>query len=224
MSPDERAMVDATNEQRKQQELQPLTPDEKLFAAARKHSADMASEKTLSHDLRGKGAADRVRDTGYRYFEVGENIAFNDPTPQVAVNAWMHSPPHRANILRNDFTEIGVGIARSADGQPYYTQVFGRPQTAGATAKASFSIHNDTGQDLRVTLPGGGGASSILPAGGTGQFTVSGSGDFPPAKLSFGLAEKELKYEDGGRYDVLGGPEGLEVKTELGSAPASQPR
>ena len=45
--------------------------------------------------------------------------------------AWMHSPPHRANILNGTFSEIGIGIARGApiggvgDGATYVTD-FGR--------------------------------------------------------------------------------------------------
>ena len=41
---------------------------------------------------------------------------------------WMDSPEHKANILRDKFTEIGIGIARNAKGEVYYTQVFAAPK------------------------------------------------------------------------------------------------
>jgi uncharacterized protein YkwD len=40
----------------------------------------------------------------------------------------MNSEGHKANILNPDYTEIGVGIGRTKDGQLYFTQVFARPQ------------------------------------------------------------------------------------------------
>jgi uncharacterized protein YkwD len=42
----------------------------------------------------------------------------------VAVEQWMQSPKHRANILRSNFTHSAIGIARTADGRVYLTQVF----------------------------------------------------------------------------------------------------
>ena len=41
----------------------------------------------------------------------------------------MTSPGHKANILSKDYTEIGIGRAVSSDGDIYWAQVFGRPQT-----------------------------------------------------------------------------------------------
>jgi uncharacterized protein YkwD len=37
----------------------------------------------------------------------------------------MKSQGHRENILRDSYREIGIGIATSAQGEVYYTQVFG---------------------------------------------------------------------------------------------------
>jgi uncharacterized protein YkwD len=39
----------------------------------------------------------------------------------------MNSKGHRENILKDKYTEIGIAIARAADGKVYYTQVFGTP-------------------------------------------------------------------------------------------------
>jgi uncharacterized protein YkwD len=70
---------------------------------------------------------DRVGARGIMWRSLGENIAFNqgenDPAG-LAVNQWMHSPKHRANILRGNFTHSAIGIARTADGRVYLTQVF----------------------------------------------------------------------------------------------------
>ncbi|MFZ2240668.1 MAG: CAP domain-containing protein [Gordonia amarae] len=61
---------------------------------------------------------------GLRY--VGENVAAGYPTAQSVMTGWMNSPGHRANILKREFNRLGVGVAYSASGRPYYCQVFGQ--------------------------------------------------------------------------------------------------
>ncbi len=57
---------------------------------------------------------------------VGENIAAGQPTAKAVMKAWMGSRGHRRNILDKRFRTIGLGLARSADGTPYWVQNFGR--------------------------------------------------------------------------------------------------
>jgi uncharacterized protein YkwD len=63
----------------------------------------------------------------YDYSEIAENVALNNyPRPRavaVAVDGWLHSPHHLANIEGN-FDRTGVGIARAANGTYYFTQLF----------------------------------------------------------------------------------------------------
>jgi uncharacterized protein YkwD len=72
--------------------------------------------------------ADRARAAGIRGWQVlGENIAYNqgyDDPSGFAVQRWMGSAMHRANILNGQFTRTGIGVARAADGSIYFTQVF----------------------------------------------------------------------------------------------------
>ena len=72
--------------------------------------------------------ADRARAAGIRGWRVlGENIAYNqgfDDPSGFAVERWMGSSMHRANILNSQFTRSGIGVARAADGSIYFTQVF----------------------------------------------------------------------------------------------------
>lgn len=57
---------------------------------------------------------------------VGENVAYGYPTAGKVDRAWMSSKGHRANILKRKFNKIGVGMALSKKGVPYYAAVFGR--------------------------------------------------------------------------------------------------
>ena len=57
---------------------------------------------------------------------VGENIAYGFTSPAALVNAWMHSPPHRHNILKAGYRLIGLGARQGTNGLWYVSQVFGR--------------------------------------------------------------------------------------------------
>ncbi|HEV3143850.1 MAG TPA: CAP domain-containing protein [Gemmataceae bacterium] len=127
LSPEEKALVQLTNEARKKEDLPELKVNAKLMKAARNHSANMAKQEKMAHELDDKNPADRLKDLGYAVGHLGENVAFGQEKPQEAMETWMKSDDHRANILGKDFTEMGVGVAKSAKGTLYWTQVFARP-------------------------------------------------------------------------------------------------
>lgn len=120
----EKELLDLVNEQRQKAGLAALRANDKLFQAAREHTANMARQDSLEHTLDGKGPGERIRDKGYEGFGAGENIAAGQRTPAEAMDSWMNSPGHRANILGEDYNEIGIGIASHAQGMLYYTLVF----------------------------------------------------------------------------------------------------
>jgi uncharacterized protein YkwD len=136
-----RALVRATlcvlNAERARHRLRPLRLNHKLSTAAQRHSRAMARKRFFSHNsLGGASFVDRIRRTGYltgaRSWTVGENIAYGSgrlSTPRSIGSAWMHSPPHRANILSGSFHAIGIGVASGTPvggGGGTYTTDFGR--------------------------------------------------------------------------------------------------
>jgi uncharacterized protein YkwD len=127
LSKDEQEMITLTNLERKTAGLKPLTPNSKLMAAARTHAANMAQLEMLEHTLNCKTPADRAKDAGYTYGWLGENIAWNQQSPKEVVESWMNSEGHKANILKEEATEIGVAVAKNTKGEPYWVQVFGKP-------------------------------------------------------------------------------------------------
>jgi uncharacterized protein YkwD len=121
----ESQVVTLVNQQRAANGCGALRDDAKLHTAAANHSADMAANNYFSHTgLNGSTFVGRVQAAGYGS-PVGENIAWGWRTPQDVMNAWMNSAPHKANILNCSAKAIGVGVARKADGTPYWTQEFG---------------------------------------------------------------------------------------------------
>jgi uncharacterized protein YkwD len=100
-----------------------LTEHPKLRAAAAGHSGHMVADGFFAHVTpAGTGMAERILRTGYagrRAWTVGENIAWGTgelATAAQVQRAWMASPDHRANILRREFREFGIGIAIGAPG------------------------------------------------------------------------------------------------------------
>ena len=126
LSDDEKGILDWTNAQRKGAGLSELVANEKLTLAARAHSANMARYSKLDHSL-GGSVGNRVRATGYGFSAAGENIAWNSSSPSETVRMWMNSSGHRANIMNANYSELGIAVALNARGEPYWTQIFGRP-------------------------------------------------------------------------------------------------
>jgi uncharacterized protein YkwD len=101
----------------------PLSMSAALRCAARSHSMDMNVRDFFSHtNPDGDGPGERLSYAGYDGLGWGENIAWGYPSPAAVVTGWMGSDGHCANIMRRDFTLIGVGYYAGN----YWTQTFGR--------------------------------------------------------------------------------------------------
>jgi uncharacterized protein YkwD len=106
----ERALFDSANRERVAQGLSLLRWDEALANAARNHALLMAQRNTLSHQFAGEAALqDRGRLSGARFTEIAENVA-EGPSADVIHASWMHSPPHRANLLDPELTAVGIAV------------------------------------------------------------------------------------------------------------------
>jgi uncharacterized protein YkwD len=128
LSDDEQRLLDLTNAERKKKDLPPLKLNPVLCGVARAHSANMAKQGKMEHNLDGKSPYDRIKASGYKYAVAGENLARGDLPVSDIVETLMKSKTHRENILDPEFTEIGVGLSRDDKKQVYYTQVFATPR------------------------------------------------------------------------------------------------
>ncbi len=128
------------NRERAAHGLGPLQRRAQLDLASQRHSEDMIARTFFEHDTpEGVDPQQRMLAAGYPSNNAftGENIAWATgpkASPAEIVDLWMHSPPHRENILRGEFTEIGVGLAPGAPAAPHskdppwtYTTDFGGP-------------------------------------------------------------------------------------------------
>lgn len=127
LSDDERDMLRFTNEQREKAKLPPLQTDPVLMKMAREQSAAMARLEKLSHELEGRSFNKRLTESKYEAQAAGENCAEGAESPGEAVDDWMTSPGHRANIVNEHFTHIGIAVRKAKNGRRYWTQVFAKP-------------------------------------------------------------------------------------------------
>jgi uncharacterized protein YkwD len=130
--------------------IKPAAPaliwSEKLYKAAYEHSNDMAESNTFSHDgsgtdsdwtgmdLGGKHSTfiERIENNSYIYSAAGENItaATNRNTAQKAIDSWIASDGHCANLMNPAFTEVGMAHIEKFGTTyiHYWTQNFGKSQ------------------------------------------------------------------------------------------------
>ena len=120
----EERVVKAANASREQKGLHPLHCAPKLRRVAVRHARDMCRKDYASHVGKdGRNPADRAEDAGIDYMAVGENIAVGQTSVQQVHDGWMGSPQHRANILHDKFSRLGVGYV-DCGGRPRWVQVF----------------------------------------------------------------------------------------------------
>ncbi|QBP41176.1 CAP domain-containing protein [Paenisporosarcina antarctica] len=118
----EQQVLTLTNQERAKAGLKALATDAKLMNAAREKSTDMRTNKYFSHTSPTFGSPfDRMKALGIDYRAAGENIAMGQKSADEVVKAWMDSPGHRENIMKANFTHIGIGY--DAQGH-YWTQQF----------------------------------------------------------------------------------------------------
>lgn len=110
----------------------PLRWNAALGAAALGHSEDMGTHRYFEHKAKdGSLVGARSQRAGYAWQRIGENISFGQNTPQAALDSWLSSPSHCANIMNPDFSEMGAAYGMTAErksGVVYWTQVLGKPR------------------------------------------------------------------------------------------------
>jgi uncharacterized protein YkwD len=107
--------------------LRPLRVGPALMRAADQHDREMGRLGYFSHDsANGTDFDSRIEryypSGGARFWMAGENLLWSarDMTPRAVISAWMHSPPHRANLLRRDWRQVGISALRLPSAPGYF--------------------------------------------------------------------------------------------------------
>ncbi len=150
-------IVDLTNDERADEKLVTLTRSETLDRAAQLKAEDMAANEYFAHySPTGVSPWYWFDEVAYDYLHAGENLAVHFTDSSDVVKAWMNSPSHRANIMNNDYLQIGVGSAKGEyKGRPtiYVVQLFGTPRdippvssVAGASSESQSPVKEEEPQ------------------------------------------------------------------------------
>lgn len=159
-----------TNEERAQNDVPPLVQNDLLTKAAQLKAEDMATRGYFAHTSPdGKTPWYWFKQVGYNYTSAGENLAVNFFESSDVAQAWMNSPSHRANIVNNNYTEIGIGVASGIyEGRNtvFVAQLFGTPVKLfipSSTPKNSPIIPTSTKLQSKTSQPLVGKTSTTKP-------------------------------------------------------------
>jgi uncharacterized protein YkwD len=154
-----KAIIDKTNDFRRENDLKNLAVNADLTLAARHFAEFMAANAKYGHEVDGRNADERAAMDGYAGSMIGENIAFQYDaagftTKRLAdgfFEGWKKSPEHRANMLDPDVTDTGLAIVQSeVNGYFYAVQLVGRPKSLNIT----FEVKNQSEKSIECRLGG----------------------------------------------------------------------
>jgi len=125
-------LVDITNQDRSDNQAAPLAPNALLQLAAQEKADDMASKGYFAHVTpEGYTPWHWLDQAGYSYKYAGENLAVNFFDSADVATAWMNSPEHRANVVKKEYTEIGIAMAEGqyqGHSTVFVVEFFGTPK------------------------------------------------------------------------------------------------
>ena len=124
LSSDEKEIFDLINKQRTNNGLAALKIDKEAQNVARIKAQDMVDNNYFSHNSPIYGSPfEMLNSFKVSYKTAGENLAGNSSNSG-AVNAWMNSSGHKANILNSSFNYTGIGVVSSPKYGKVYVQIF----------------------------------------------------------------------------------------------------
>lgn len=124
MTSDEKEVFNLINKQRTANGLSALKVDNEVQRVAKIKAQDMVNNSYFSHTSPTYGSPfEMLQSFKVSYKTAGENIAGNSSNTG-AVNAWMNSSGHKANILNSSFNYTGIGVVSSPKYGKVYVQMF----------------------------------------------------------------------------------------------------
>jgi uncharacterized protein YkwD len=134
------SLLMATNADREDSDITDLALNVQLSQAAQSKAMDMVAGNYWSHNTPyGATPWSFIEKAGYSYSNAGENLAYGFADAPTVMNAWMHSPEHRKNLLDRGYTEVGFGVASSPNyvghgAQTVVVAMYGHPATGAQAA------------------------------------------------------------------------------------------
>jgi uncharacterized protein YkwD len=111
---DSQAAATMISQYRQNNGLGVVVVDPDLMKLAEQQSQVMASRNKLDHDVKAP-LAQRLNASGYPATQAVENVSAGYHTLAEAFSGWRDSPPHRANMLKNGVTKLGIAASYAAN-------------------------------------------------------------------------------------------------------------
>lgn len=117
------------NLERAEAGLPPVVIDPALQKIAADYACRMIDDGFFGHrnPASGYGPGERAMIGKYSFFAVGENLAAGQETTADVMRVWMESPSHKAIILDERWSELGIAVRLGGRYSIYWVQVFGDP-------------------------------------------------------------------------------------------------
>jgi len=132
----QKLIVKLTNDLRVRSGLKSLVEKKQLDSSAQSKADDMSANSYFSHKSpTGKTVGDFMHSSGYQYAIAGENLAMGFTTAQQVIDAWVKSPTHYANLIDQNYDDLGVGIETgiyAGEQTVYVAQHFAEPLSTNA--------------------------------------------------------------------------------------------
>ena len=104
-------LIELTNNERVANGLMPLKINNSLSQAAEGKAQDMLINGYFAHTSpAGTSPWHWLEINNYKYVAAGENLAKDFTESEYVHRAWMKSPSHRANIMNENYQEIGIAV------------------------------------------------------------------------------------------------------------------
>jgi len=113
-----------TNSERLKYGVPALSPGDKNLNAAALVRAEEIIESFSHTRPDGRICFTAFEEAGAVYKSAAENLASGFQSPLEAIQGWMNSPGHKANLLNEKMKYMSVGLAIDEDGVLYFTQLF----------------------------------------------------------------------------------------------------
>ena len=133
----ERTIFELVNKERIKNNIAPLTFNNKLTQSAINKVKDLVENNYFDHSSEdGKTFSSWIKESGYEYSFIGENLAKDFYNNESIIKAWLKSPGHKENILNRDFTETGIAVYDNV-----VVQIFGRPELMPLSLEKTIGDH-----------------------------------------------------------------------------------
>ncbi len=177
------ALLDQTNQTRVDAGVLPLKLNPQLNQAAYLKAQDMFAKQYWDHVAPdGTQPWKWFGDAGYNYDEAGENLAKGFSSTDAMVTAWLNSPEHKANLLRDSYQDVGFAVVSgNLNGEPALLVValYGKPATVAVATvtQPTTSVANVSASNgyINILTQFAVAIKSITPAAVVGLIFISGA-------------------------------------------------